>query len=80
MMLEDKVKMKVWYRKWENCDSISLQEIEWAEQLFTKEIAEYDFQFITTNQFLDYIQNSPEMIKNIDKEKLDFDFVELVGH
>ena len=56
MIVEDKVKMKVWYRKWENCDSISLQEIEWAEQLFTKEIAEYDFQFITTNQFLDYIQ------------------------
>ena len=78
--MEDKVKMKVWYRKWENCDSISLQEIEWAEQLFSKEIDEYDFQFITTNQFLDYIQDSPEMMKNIDKKKLDFDFVELVGH
>ena len=72
--------MKVWYRKWKNCDSISVQEIEWAEQLFKKEIDKYDFQFITTNQFLDYVNDSPEMMKNIGNEKLDFDFVELVGH
>ena len=78
--MPEKIKMKVWYKMWENSNFITEKEIRWAEQLFSKEIEKYDFQFITTDQFLDYVNSSPDVLKNINNKEHNFDFVELLGH
>ena len=75
-----KKKLKVWYRLWENSDRITLEEQEWAEEIFSNEINDYDLTFITTDQFLDYLNNSPQARKDFVEKSSEFDFVELVDY
>ena len=50
-----KKKLRVWYRLWENSDRITIEEKEWAEEIFSNEVSSYDLTFITTDEFLDYL-------------------------
>ena len=58
-----KKKLRVWYRLWENSDRITIEEKEWAEEIFSNEVSSYDLTFITTDEFLDYLNNSPQAKK-----------------
>ena len=60
-----KKKLRVWYRLWENSDRITVEEKEWAEEIFSNEVSSYDLTFITTDEFLDYLNNSPQAKKDI---------------
>ena len=73
-----KKKLRIWYRLWENSNMITFEEERWAMDIFSKEIDEYDVTFITTDEFLDYLNTSPEAKKDISKTNNQFDFVELI--
>ena len=73
-----KKKLRVWYRLWENTDRITIEEKEWAEEIFSNEVSSYDLTFITTDEFLDYLNNSPQAKKDFTEKTNQFDFVELV--
>ena len=75
-----KKKLKVWYRLWENSDIITVEEKTWAEEIFSNEIDNYDLTFITTDQFLDYLNKTPQAKKDFAKSANKFDFVELVDY
>ena len=74
----EKKKLRIWYRLWENSNMITFEEERWAKDIFSKEIDEYDVTFITTDEFLDYLNTSPEAKKDISKTNNQFDFVELI--
>ena len=57
---------------------ITFEEERWAMDIFSKEIDKYDVTFITTDEFLDYLNTSPEAKKDISKTNNQFDFVELI--
>ena len=65
---------------WDHTDYISNEEIEWAEQFFTKDMEDYDLKFITTDQFLDYLNNTPNAKDDIQSRNGNFDFVELIDY
>ena len=65
---------------WDHTDYISNEEIEWAEQFFTKDKENYDLKFITTDQFLDYLNNTPNAKDDIQSRNGNFDFVELIDY
>ena len=73
-----KKKLRVWYRLWENTDRNTIEEKEWAEEIFSNEVSSYDLTFITTDEFLDYLNNSPQAKKDFTEKTNQFDFVELV--
>ena len=73
-----KKKLRIWYRLWENSNRITYEEEKWAQDIFSKEIDEYDVTFITTDEFLDYLNKSPEAKKDLTKSNSQFDFVELI--
>ena len=73
-----KKKLRVWYRLLENSDRITIEEKEWAEEIFSNEVSSYDLTFITTDEFLDYLNNSPQAKKDFTEKTNQFDFVELV--
>jgi hypothetical protein len=74
----NKKKLRVWYRLWENSDRITIEEKEWAEKIFSNEVNSYDLTFITTDEFLDYLNNSPQAKKDFTDKQNEFDFVELI--
>lgn len=73
-----KKKLRIWYRFWENSNRITYEEEKWAQDIFSKEIDKYDVTFITTDEFLDYLNTSPETKKDLTKSNRQFDFVELI--
>jgi len=73
-----KKKLRIWYRLWENSNRITYEEEKWAQDIFSKEIDKYDVTFITTDEFLDYLNTSPETKKDLTKSNSQFDFVELI--
>ena len=75
-----KKKLRIWYRLWENSNMITFEEEKWAKDIFSKEIDEYDVTFITTDEFLDYLNTSPEAKKDLSQKNNQFDFVELLDN
>ena len=80
MSQEKRHTKKIWYKLWNHTDYISNDEIEWAEQFFTKDKENYDLKFITTDQFLDYLNNTPKAKDDIQSRNGNFDFVELIDY
>ena len=52
---------------------ITFEEEKWAQDIFSKEIDEYDVTFITTDEFLDYLNTSPEAKKDLSQKNNQFD-------
>jgi len=75
-----KKKLRIWYRLWENSNMITIEEEKWAKDIFSNEIDKYDVTFITTDEFLDYLNTSPEAKKDLSQKNNQFDFVELLDN
>jgi len=75
-----KKKLRIWYRLWENSYMITFEEEKWAKDIFSNEIDKYDVTFITTDEFLDYLNTSPEAKKDLSQKNNQFDFVELLDN
>ena len=54
---------------------ITFEEEKWAKDIFSNEIDKYDVTFITTDEFLDYLNTSPEAKKDLSQKNNQFDFV-----